>query len=69
MNVFAPDMLNTLLEMHKLHLIEPDQVSQFASVQIGPDFTRRRLSLRNWREIPAILSGAKSSPEASLGLG
>jgi hypothetical protein len=36
MNVFAPDMLNTLLEMHKLHLIEPDQVSQFASVQIGP---------------------------------
>ena len=35
MSAFAPDMLDTLLESHRLHMVEPDQASRYASIQIG----------------------------------
>jgi len=35
MSAFDAGVLNALLETHRLHLVEPDTASRFASVQIG----------------------------------
>ncbi len=35
MSAFDPKVLESLLETHRMHLIEPDHASRFASVQIG----------------------------------
>ena len=35
MNAFDPTVLEALLETHRMHLIEPDKESRFASIQIG----------------------------------
>jgi hypothetical protein len=35
MSAFEPTVLEALLETHRLHLIEPDSESRFASIQIG----------------------------------
>jgi hypothetical protein len=35
MSAFEPRVLDSLLESHRMHLIEPDSVSRFASIQIG----------------------------------
>jgi hypothetical protein len=35
MSAFEPEVLEALLETHRMHLIEPDNESRFASIQIG----------------------------------
>jgi hypothetical protein len=35
MSAFDPRVLDALLETHRLHLIEPDSASRYASIQIG----------------------------------
>jgi hypothetical protein len=35
MSAFEPAVLEALLETHRMHLIEPDNASRFASIQIG----------------------------------
>jgi hypothetical protein len=35
MSAFDPSVLDALLETHRMHLIEPDNASRFASIQIG----------------------------------
>ncbi|MBV9886719.1 MAG: MEDS domain-containing protein [Acidobacteria bacterium] len=35
MSAFEPTVLQALLEAHRMHLIEPDAASRFASIQIG----------------------------------
>jgi hypothetical protein len=35
MSAFDPRVLDALLETHRIHLIEPDSASRFASIQIG----------------------------------
>ena len=35
MSAFEPRVLEALLEAHQMHLIEPDNASRFASIQIG----------------------------------
>jgi hypothetical protein len=35
MSAFTPEVLNAVLETHSLQLVEPDQASKYASIQIG----------------------------------